>query len=97
MVADVKTGKHEPKYPHGATTQIAVYAHGHLYDPEKGRIGYLPDLGVSLDAGLLIHMPAGTGTCDLYLLDISVGWSLAQTSVAVRNVFKSKPITKYTP
>ena len=97
MVADVKTGRHEPKYPHGATTQIAVYAHGHLYDPEKGRIGYLPDLGVSTDVGLLIHMPAGTGTCDLYLLDISVGWSLAQTSVAVRNVFKSKPITKYNP
>ena len=97
MVADIKTGQHEPTFPHGATTQIAVYAHGHTYDPDKGRMDYLPDIGVSTTEGLLIHMPAGTGTCDLYLLDIGVGWSLAKTAVAVRAVFKSKPITKFTP
>lgn len=97
VVADVKTGKHEPKYPHGATQQIAVYSRGHLYDPEKGRVGHLPTLGIDQSAGLLIHMPAGTGTCSLYLLDLTVGWGLAQVSVAVRAAFKSKPITPYTP
>jgi hypothetical protein len=39
---------------------------------------------------------AGTSTCQLYLLDLHVGWSLAQTAVAVRNAFKSKPITALT-
>lgn len=97
VVADLKTGRHEPKYPHGATQQIAVYSRGHLYDAERGRVGHLPSLGVSQDTGLLIHLPAGSGTCDLYLLDLTVGWSLAQVSVAVRDAFKAKPITAYTP
>lgn len=97
VVADLKTGRHEPKYPHSATTQIAVYSRGHLYDPERGRIGHLPQLGVDQSTGLLIHLPAGTATCDLYLLDLNVGWALAQTSVAVKRIFKDKSITRYTP
>lgn len=95
MVADIKTGRHEPKYPHGAATQIAVYSRGHLYAPGKGRLGRLADLGVDQRHGLLIHLPAGTGRCDLYLLDLAVGWALAQTAVAVRQAFKGKPIETY--
>lgn len=97
VVADLKTGRHEPKYPHGATQQIAVYSRGHLYDPEKHRVGHLPSLGIDQEAGLLIWMPAGQGVCELFLLDLTVGWGLAQVSVAVRQAFKSKPITPYTP
>jgi len=97
VVADLKTGRHEPRYPHGATQQIAVYSRGHLYDPEKHRVGHLPTLGIDQSVGLLIHMPAGTGTCDLYLLDLNVGWGLAQVSLAVREAFKKKPIEPYTP
>lgn len=96
VIADIKTGASEPDYPHGATQQCAIYSRGHLYDPEKGRVGHLPALGVDQTAGLLIHMPAGTGRCDLYLLDLTVGWQLAQVSVAVRAAFKNKPITAYT-
>jgi len=95
LIADIKTGRHEPKYPHSAATQMAIYSRGHLYSPEKGRVGHLPALGVDQQHGLLIHLPAGTGTCDLYLLDLSVGWALAQTAVAVRGAFKGKPITPY--
>jgi hypothetical protein len=95
VVADVKTGQHEPKYPHSATTQIAGYSRGHLYDPEKGRVGHLPSLGIDQEVGLLIWMPAGKGICELYLLDLTVGWGLAQVSVAVRAAFKKKPISPY--
>jgi hypothetical protein len=97
MVADIKTGQHEPKYPHASTIQIAVYAHGHLYDADKGRVAYLPDLGVSVEGGLLIHLPAGQGKCDLYELDIATGWQLARTAVMVRNIFKAKPLKPYAP
>ena len=97
MVADLKTGKHEPNYPHGAATQMAVYSRGHLYDPVRGRVGHLPTLGISQTHGLLIHLPAGTGTCALYLMNLNTGWALAQTAVAVRNAFKGKPIEPYTP
>lgn len=97
VIADIKTGASEPDYPHGATQQCAIYSRGHLYDPDKGRVGHLPALGVDQAAGLLIHMPAGIGRCDLYLLDLNVGWQLANVSVAVRAAFKNKPIAKYQP
>ena len=97
VVADLKTGQSDPSYPHGVTQQIATYSRGHLYDPEKGRVGHLPSLGVDQSVGLLIHMPAGSGTCTLYTLDLEMGWSLVQVSVAVRAAFKQKPIQPYTP
>ena len=40
---------------------------------------------------------AGTGTTDLYLLDLNVGWDLARVSLAVRETFKRKVIQPYTP
>lgn len=97
LVADLKTGRHESSYPHAAATQMAIYARGHLYDPERGRVGHLPALGIDQAHGLLIHLPAGQAKCDLYLLDLNVGWALAQTAVAVKAAFKGKPITPYTP
>jgi hypothetical protein len=57
----------------------------------------LPDLGVSTDAGLLIHMPAGKAQCDLYILDLTVGWHLARTAVVVRDIFKAKPLEIFKP
>jgi hypothetical protein len=97
VIADIKTGQHEPSYPHATTIQTSVYSRGHLYDPEKGRVGHLPELGVSTDIGLLIHLPAGQGVCDLYLLDLTVGWTLANAAFAVRSIFKDKPLTPYAP
>lgn len=98
VIADLKTGKDEPKFPHGVTTQCAIYAHSWRYDIEANtRLAYLPDNGVSTEVGLLIHLPAGQGRCDLYLLDLRVGWMLAQTATAVRAVYKDKHITTYTP
>lgn len=97
VIADIKTGQKEPQYPQGVTIQTAIYAHGHLYDPDKGRLTYLPEVGVSTDVGLLIHLPAGQARCDLYLLDLTQGWTLAQTAVLVRGMFKNKPLTPYTP
>ncbi len=90
VIADIKTGRHEPKYPHGATQQIAVYSRGHLYDAEKGRVGHLPSLGIDQQHGLLIHLPAGTGTCELYLLDLHVGWGLAQVDERNRAAYQRR-------
>ena len=97
VIGDIKTGQREPSNPLSVTIQTAIYAHSHIYDPDRGRIGYLPDLGVSTDTGLLIHLPAGQAKCDLYLLDLTVGWSLAQTAVHVREVFKGKSLAPYSP
>lgn len=85
VVADLKTGKSEADWPSGAATQIAVYAHGVRYDPATGeRTPLHADLDMT--TGLLIHMPAATGGCDLIPLDIVQGWASAQLAVAVRAV-----------
>jgi hypothetical protein len=97
LVADVKTGQSEPKFPHGATTQIAIYSRGHIYKPDAGRTAHLPTIGVDQKVGLMIHLPQGTGECRLYLLDLTVGWSLARTAVAVQDTYKAKPLSLFTP
>lgn len=94
VVADLKTGQHEPNYPHGVAQQIAIYAHGTLYSEQQGRIAALADLGVRTDVGLLIHLPSERGICDLYVIDLDHGWALAQTAVMVRAAYKTKPLTK---
>jgi hypothetical protein len=97
VVADIKSGANDPRYPHGVATQCAIYANAWRYDVVKEeRLAYLPEHGVSTDTGLLIHLSAEKATCDLYLLDLTVGWQLAKTATAVRAVYKSKPIQKYT-
>jgi hypothetical protein len=97
MVADIKTGQHEPQYPHGSTTQIALYSRGVPYHPETGRTEALADLGVSQTEGLLIHLPAGQAQCDLYIVDLEIGWALATVASKVREMQKIKPLTPYTP
>ncbi len=93
-VADIKTGQHEPNYPHGVTVQTAIYAHGTGYRPGKGRTAKLADIGVDQTRGVLIHLPAGQATCDLYWLDIAAGWEMAQIATRVRAWHSTKPIEK---
>ena len=98
VVADLKTGATEPQYPHGVITQCAIYAHSWRYDIQKQeRLAYLPEHEVSTSTGLMIHLPAGKAQCDLYLLDLDVGWSLAKTATQVRATYKTKPLQRYQP
>lgn len=90
MVGDIKTGATEPDYPQSSAIQMAIYAHGWTYEHERGRIESLADLGVSQTEGLMIHLPAGRGTCDLYVVNLEVGWGLARTAYEVRSVYRKK-------
>jgi hypothetical protein len=93
-VADIKTGQHEPNYPHGVAVQCAIYAHGTGYRPRVGRTASLASIGVDLERAVLIHLPAGQARCDLYWLDIAAGWEMAQTATRVRAWHSTKPIEK---
>jgi hypothetical protein len=96
-VGDLKTGQ-DDRFPHGAAQQIATYANSHLYHEDKGgRYGYLPDLGVSTDVGLMVHLPQDGSGCTIYVLDIALGWQMVKTAAAVKAAFKEKVITPYTP
>lgn len=73
VVADLKTGADEPKYPLGVTTQVAIYARGLRYrdagfpgtpefddgEPNSDRSAYRKALwpNINKDVGLMIHCP----------------------------------------
>lgn len=89
LVADLKTGKSEADYPFSTCVQIATYANAQRYAPDTGaRTPIHPDLDPT--TGILIHLPA-TGGCELYELDLTLGWAAAQLAVQVRKMRSLKP------
>ena len=68
---DIKTGSID--YPHKMAMQLAMYARSINYDiatdtrhPDK--------TPVELNRGVIIHLPAGQGRCELVEIDIAKGW-----------------------
>jgi PD-(D/E)XK nuclease superfamily len=85
-VADIKTGSID--YGVGKmAVQLALYSRGLLYEPGKRTRG---STGVSQTAGVIIHLPAGQGRCDLYWIDLRAGWEAAQLCDRVRAWRKRK-------
>jgi hypothetical protein len=86
MVADIKTGADAPRYSGSIAIQCAAYAAGQFYDAELHRMDMLPlpEIGVDQNHGLLIHIPAGTGTCTLHTLDLAAGRAAAELAIRVR-------------
>lgn len=87
VVTDTKTGQRDHCYPMSVEVQVATYAHGQRYDFETGeRTPLHPDLDMT--EGLLIHLPSGTATCELYALDLRRGWQNAVLACDVRKARK---------
>lgn len=79
-VADIKTGSID--YGVGKMAiQLALYSRGLLYEHGKPHRG---STGVSQTAGIIIHLPAGQGRCDLYWIDLRAGWEAAELCERVR-------------
>lgn len=95
-IADKKTGSVD--YPHKMAAQLAIYAHSQMYDIETGRRTPLP--AVNGQRGIIIHLPAGEGTAQLYWVNIAAGWEAAQLGVKVNEWRKHKgllqPIDDFT-
>ena len=82
-VADLKTGNVEKGWEDIAL-QLALYAHGDaIWDPAAGTFEPMPE--VDQDVGLVIHLPAGTGACTLYLVDIRRAWEMVKVCGKVRD------------
>lgn len=63
--------------------QMAVYAHSIPYDHATGQRTPYP-VDVDQERAILVHLPAGTGRCELHWVDIAQGWDAVQTAKAVR-------------
>ena len=83
VIADIKTGKDTNKYPLNVAVQCGLYAHGQRYNPSTGERSPLVE-NIDRETGLLIHLPAGSGKCTVYELDIRSAMAAAQVAVTIR-------------
>jgi hypothetical protein len=95
VIGDLKTGSSAADFPLPIAVQTGLYANGSLYDHATNT--RTPLTGVSTDVALLVHLPAGTGTCTLHLLDIRGALAAAQVAVGIREWRKAKLATPYQP
>lgn len=89
LITDLKTGSVD----HGGlrmAMQLAVYSRGKFYDHTTGTRSPLPD--VNQDWGLIIHLPAGTGQCTVYWIDLTIGWQAATVARQVRHLRTTRKI-----
>lgn len=80
LVGDLKTGSSD-RYLAKHAAQLAVYAHSVLYDPATGE---RTKLNINQEVGVIFHMPAGQGFCNLYEVDLVKGWMDVQLAALVR-------------
>lgn len=89
IIGDIKTGgKLDYSYP-GYTIQLALYAGGVIYDLDTETRKGAPDK-LHTQWGLLVHLPAGTGVCELLWVDLEEGREGARIVQAVRKWRKMK-------
>jgi len=80
-IADLKTGRVD----YGALTiamQLAVYSRSVFYDHLTLTREPLPD--VDQDRAVVIHLPSGSGRCELHWVDIAQGWEKVGLAREVR-------------
>lgn len=71
--------------------QLAVYAQGDsIWDLDLQSHQPMPD--VDRDVAIMMHVPAGSGECKLYEVDIAAGWEAAQLAVEIRGWRKRKDL-----
>lgn len=93
-IYDIKTGSID--YPHKMAMQLAMYANMIPYDIPTDTRGK-PEEGLNPNEGIIIHLPAGQGKCDLYGIDLRSAWgacNLAKQVWAWRGV---KDLTRPLP
>jgi hypothetical protein len=90
-IYDIKTGSID--YPHKMAMQLAMYARSVPYDIESDQRGKDPGY-IDISRGIIIHLPAGQGRCDLYEIDIARGWSACLTARRVWSWRAEKNLTE---
>jgi hypothetical protein len=90
-IYDIKTGS--IGFPHKMAMQLAMYARSVPYDIETDQRITDPE-PIDLRYGVIIHLPAGEGRCDLYEIDIVKGWGACLIAKKVWNWRTTKDLTR---
>lgn len=91
QIFDIKTGTID--YPHKMAMQLAMYARMTPYDIATDTRGSDPE-PVDLNYGVIIHLPAGEGRCDLYEIDLMKGWGACLIARKVWNWRAARDLTR---
>lgn len=86
-IADLKTGSDITFGALKIAMQLAVYAHSVPYVAPGERRPY--PFPVDKERAIVIHLPAGTASPNLYFTDIAAGWEAVQIAAQVRG-FRSR-------
>lgn len=81
-IGDVKTGRVDDLSIGKIAMQLSIYAHCDLYDPRTGQRTPQPE--VNKERAIIISLPAGTGTAELFWVDIAAGWKAVQIAAPAR-------------
>jgi hypothetical protein len=90
ICADLKTGKSIGQNPLAYIVQLAAYATAVRYDIETGARQPIGDVDTTV--GLLVHLPSGKATCDVYEVDLTLGLEAARLASSVRAWQKRKDV-----
>ena len=93
MIFDIKTGSID--YPHKMAMQLAMYAHSIPYDIATDTRGEDPER-INPNTGIIIHLPAGQGRCELYEINIAKGWGACLLARKVWDWRGTKDLTHLT-
>lgn len=80
FIADIKTGRID--HPNNISIQLAIYANGLPYDSATATRGTWGE--VNKEKAIIIHLPAGSGTCKLVWVDIKEGFKGLQFAMKAR-------------
>jgi hypothetical protein len=97
IVGDIKTAATNAFFGIKFAVQLAEYSHSVPYHPERGRGEWPTGRGPSQDWGLIIHVPSGGNTADLYWVDLRAGRQLSDLAVTVREWRKRKGLVVAAP
>ena len=90
QIFDLKTGNIDYAI-NAIAVQMAMYANAeYVYNWQTQERLPMPDIDKS--RGVIIHLPAGQGRCDLYELDLVAGWEAAKMAMDVRAWRKRKDL-----
>jgi replicative DNA helicase len=70
--------------------QMAIYSRSVFYNYKTQERE--PIEGVSQDYGIVVHLPSGSGTCQLYWIDLNAGYWAVQLATYVREWRKRKDL-----
>lgn len=88
-IADIKTGRID--HPNNIAMQLAIYSRSLPYYSDTASRGTWGE--IDQDKAIIIHLPAGTGSCKLVWIDIQEGWKGIQHAMKVRKWRDQKGLT----